>query len=55
VADLDALDDLWRSGINARIREIGSVDKAAQNRMISAFSQKKNEILKRHDSDQQAA
>ena len=55
VADLDALDDLWRSGINARIREIGSVDKAAQNRMISAFSQKKNEILKRHENDQQAA
>jgi hypothetical protein len=55
VADLDALDDLWRSGINARIREIGSVDKAAQNRMISAFSQKKNEILKRQENDQQAA
>jgi len=55
VADLEALDDLWRSGINIRIREIGSVDKAAQNRMISAFSQKKNEILKRDESDQQAA
>ena len=55
VADLDALDDLWRSGINARIREIGSIDKAAQNRMISAFSQKKNEILKRNEEDQQAA
>jgi hypothetical protein len=55
VADLDGLDDLWRSGINARIREIGSVDKAAQNRMISAFSQKKNEILKRQENDQQAA
>jgi hypothetical protein len=44
---LDDIDDAWRSGINARIREIGGVDKAAQNRMISAFSQKKNEIMKR--------
>jgi hypothetical protein len=55
VADLESLDDLWRDGVNARIREIGAVDKAAQNRMISAFSQKKNEILKREESDQQAA
>jgi hypothetical protein len=55
VADLDALDDLWRSGINARIRDIGSVAPAAQHRLISAFSQKKNEILKRQEEDQQAA
>jgi hypothetical protein len=47
IQDIDALDDLWKSGINARIREIGSADKAAQQRMTSAFSQKKNEILKR--------
>jgi hypothetical protein len=51
VADLEALDDLWRSGINVRVREIGSVDKAAQKRIISAFSQRKNEILKRHEED----
>ena len=55
VADLDTLDDLWRSGVNARIREIGTVDKAAQNRMITYFSQKKNEILKREESDREAA
>ncbi len=47
VSDLDQLDELWRDGVNARIREIGGVDKNAQNRMIAAFSQKKNEILKR--------
>lgn len=50
VEDLDALDDIWKSGANARIREIGSVDKAAKNRMISAFSQKKNEILKKAEA-----
>lgn len=49
VVDLDALDDLWKSGINVRINEIGIVDRAAQNRIISAFSQKKNEILKRDE------
>lgn len=46
IGDLEDLDDAWRGGISARIREIGSVDKAAQSRMISAFSQKKNEIKK---------
>jgi hypothetical protein len=52
IQDLDALDDLWKSGLNARIREIGTADKDAQQRMISAFSQKKNEILKRdQDAD----
>ena len=49
VTSLDDLDDYWRSGINAKIREIGTVDKAAQNRMITAFSQKKNEILTREE------
>jgi hypothetical protein len=46
IQKLDDLDDYWRSGVNARVREIGDVDKAAQNRMISAFSTRKNEILK---------
>ena len=57
VVDLEALDDLWRSGINNRIREIGSVDKAAQNRMIAAFSQRKNEIVNfdKGDGDQNVA
>lgn len=49
VADLERLDDLWKNGVNVRIREIGSVDKAAQNRLISTFSQKKNEIIKREE------
>lgn len=55
VTGLDALDDLWRGGANARIREIGTVDKAAQNRMITYFSQKKNELLKREESGARAA
>jgi len=55
ITDLEALDDLWRSGVKARIREIGTVDKASQNRMITYFSQKKNEILKREESDRTAA
>lgn len=46
VSTLDALDDLWKSGINAKVREIGSTDKAAMNRIIAAFSQRKNAILK---------
>jgi hypothetical protein len=44
VHDREALDDLWRGGINARIREIGNVDKAAQNRLIAAFTARKNEL-----------
>ena len=51
IEDLEDLDDLWRSGINARIREIGSVDKAAQNRMTTCFAQKKNEILKKSEHE----
>lgn len=47
--DLEALDEYWKSGVNARIREIGTVDKAAQNRLISAFSQRKNEIVKKQE------
>jgi hypothetical protein len=49
VSDLDALDEFWRSGVNARITEIGTVDKDAQRRMISAFSEKKNEIMRRNE------
>lgn len=47
VTDLGALDDYWRSGINARVRELGATDKAAMNRIISRFSQTKNAILKK--------
>ena len=55
VAALEALDDLWKSGVAARLREIGSVDKAAQQRITAYFSQKKAEILKREEEDQRAA
>lgn len=46
VEDLEALDALWRSGIGTRAREIGVVDKAAQQRVTSLFSQKKAELLR---------
>ncbi len=49
VTDLDALDDLWNSGMNARIKEIGTADKAARLRMIAAFSEKKNQIIRKNE------
>jgi hypothetical protein len=55
VADLDGLDELWRSGVGARLREIGLVDKGAQMRIVTYFSQKKAEIRKREEADRQAA
>ncbi len=55
VAALEALDDLWKSGVGARLREIGSVDKAAQQRITAYFSQKKAEILKREEEEERAA
>lgn len=56
VRTLDDLDDLWKSGINSEIRRVGGVDKAAQNRMISAFTAKKNAILKAEaETEQEAA
>lgn len=42
--DLDALQDLWRSGVSARIKEIGAIDKDAQNRLIAAFTARKNKL-----------
>lgn len=53
IADLGALDDYWRSGINARVRELGATDKAAMNRIISRFSQRKNAILSAQEADQE--
>lgn len=50
ISDLEGLDELWRSGVNARLREIGLVDKAAQSRIIQYFSLKKTEILKREET-----
>jgi hypothetical protein len=55
VADLDALDGLWRDGVSARIREIGTTDKVAQQRMIAAFTQRKNEITGNQQKNQSAA
>jgi hypothetical protein len=48
ITDLKALDDLWTDGTNARIKEIGTAGasgKEARQRMISAFTAKKNELL----------
>jgi hypothetical protein len=54
VSDLDGLDELWRSGVSARVRDIGLVDKAAQMRIVSYFSQRKNELQKQEEgADQQ--
>ena len=49
---LDALESLWKSGINAEVRAVGKVDKAAQKRIIAAFTQRKNKILKASQPDQ---
>jgi hypothetical protein len=53
IEDLKALDDLWTGGINARVKEIGTagtVGTEARQRMISAFTAKKNELLA-HQND----
>lgn len=55
VSDLDGLDGLWRSGVGSRTREIGLVDRAAQQRITTLFSQKKAEILHERDGDRDAA
>jgi hypothetical protein len=55
ITELEALDDLWRSGMGQRVREIGAVDKTAQQRITAYFSQKKAEILKRDGEEQRAA
>ncbi|HET6522017.1 MAG TPA: hypothetical protein VFG47_19675 [Geminicoccaceae bacterium] len=54
VSDLEGLDELWRSGVSARVRDIGLVDRAAQMRIVSYFSQRKNELQKQEEgADQQ--
>jgi hypothetical protein len=55
VSDLEGLDALWRSGIGSRLREIGIVDRAAQQRVTAMFSQKKAELLKDRSGDREAA
>ncbi len=46
ISELEGLDELWRSGVSARLREIGRVDSAAQRRIIGLFSERKSEILR---------
>ena len=47
--DLDDLEEVWRSGVGTRLREIGAVDRAAQHRITGLFAQKKAEIIKREE------
>ena len=54
MADIDALNLLWRSGVSAWLRDIGIVDKAAQHRIVACFSQKKAELLGRLKPEQEA-
>jgi len=55
VEDLDGLDELWRNGTAARLRDIGLIDRAAQHRIIAGFSQKKAELLARETPADAAA
>lgn len=55
VSDVEALDSLWRGGVNLRLREIALVDKAAQMRIVAYFSQKKAEIQEREEAERSAA
>jgi hypothetical protein len=50
VTDINGLDELWRSGVSTRLRDIGLVDKAAQSRIVSAFSQRKAELQRRDEA-----
>ena len=54
ISSVEALDDLWRSGVSTQVREVGAIDKPAMNRIIAAFSQKKNAILKAQEDDAEA-
>ncbi len=49
--DLDDLEEVWRAGVSVHLREIGTVDKAAQHRITALFAQKKGEIIKREEAD----
>ncbi len=50
-ADLDDLEELWRAGAGQRLREIGSVDRAAQNRITGLFARKKAEIVEAEEKE----
>lgn len=49
--DLDDLEEVWRAGVGTRLRDIGTVDRAAQHRITGLFAQKKAEILRREEED----
>lgn len=49
--DLDDLEEVWRAGVGTRLREIGTVDRAAQHRITGLFAQKKAEIHKREEGE----
>jgi len=49
--DLDDLEEVWRAGVGTRLREIGTVDRAAQHRITGLFTQKKSAILKRDETE----
>lgn len=55
IGDLEGLDGLWRGGVANRLRDIALVDKAAQMRVISYFSQKKAELQQSGDDEGKAA
>jgi hypothetical protein len=55
IAELDVLNEFWRSGVSERVREIRTVDRAAQQRITTYFAQKKAEILKQEQGEPQAA
>jgi hypothetical protein len=44
VDELDGLETLWRGSVAVRLREIALVDRSAQMRIISYFTQKKTEL-----------
>jgi hypothetical protein len=45
VLDLEDLEELWRAGVSTRLREIGTVDRTARQRITELFAAKKAEIL----------
>lgn len=55
VSELDQLDEVWKSGVGAKLREIGLVDKAAQQRITAYFSQKKADILRQEEEEPRVA
>ena len=53
--DLDKLDELWKGGMSARIRDIGVSDKKLQNECITLFSERKAKLLKKLEHDAKVA